>query len=106
MPTPHERKESTIAGALLPPCRASQIHADNEKLQSEVAGALRNLAGEKEDDKTKGKAAAGATSARPASPGRAGARPATARSPAKKGGGGAIFGGLSRRSPGRSRKDK
>ena len=26
---------------------ASQIHADNEKLQSEVAGALRNLAGEK-----------------------------------------------------------
>ena len=45
--TEANRKMIIVSGGMEALVLASQIHADNEKLQSEVAGALRNLAGEK-----------------------------------------------------------
>ena len=45
--TEANRKMIVVSGGMEALVLASQIHADNEKLQSEVAGALRNLAGEK-----------------------------------------------------------
>ena len=44
--TEANRKAIIASGGMESLVLASQIHADNEKLQSEVAGALRNLAGE------------------------------------------------------------
>ena len=41
-------REAIVAGGGMETlAMATQVHADNEKLQAEVAAALRNLAGEK-----------------------------------------------------------
>ena len=55
---------------------SSQIHADNEKLQGEVAGALRNLAGEKSPREGE---EGGAPAPAPAEASTAGIKPPVAR---------------------------
>ena len=70
------RKQIIVAGGMEALVLSSQIHADNEKLQGEVAGALRNLAGEKSPREGE---EGGAPAPAPAEASTAGIKPPVAR---------------------------